>query len=67
MSADVFVGKKRVKALRGERLTATVDLRGLPKGKVVVRIVGVTKSGRKALSKRTYRTCVPKRLSKRRR
>lgn len=59
--AMVFVGKKRVKVLKGKRLTAPVDLRGLPKGKVVVRVVGITKSGRRAESKRRYRTCVPRR------
>lgn len=59
--AEVFVGKKRVKVVRGRRLTAPVDLRGLPKGKIVVRVVGITRSGRRTEAKRTYRTCTRKR------
>ena len=59
--ASIFLGKKRVQVLSGKRLTAVIDLRGLPKGKFTVRIVGTTRSGAKALSKRTYRTCRPKR------
>ena len=59
--AAVYVGGKRVRVATGKRLTAVIDLRGLPKGKFTVRIVGVTRSGAKALSKRTYRTCRAKR------
>jgi hypothetical protein len=58
---SVFLGGKRVRVASGKRLTAVIDLRGLPKGKFTVRIVGTTRSGAKALSKRTYRTCRPKR------
>jgi hypothetical protein len=47
--------------VRGARLRAAIDLRGLPKGKVKVRITATTRSGRKLASARTYHTCVPKR------
>lgn len=59
--AVVFLNRKRVRVVRGARLTAAIDLRGLPRGRVTVRVVGTTRSGRKETSKRTYRTCVPKR------
>jgi hypothetical protein len=60
-SVKVYLGKKRVKVVSGARLTAQIDLRGLPKGRVTVRVVGVTRSGRTVVSRRRYRTCVPKR------
>ena len=59
--ASIFLGKKLVQVVSGKRLTAVIDLRGLPKGRFTVRIVGTTRSGAKALSTRTYRTCRPKR------
>jgi hypothetical protein len=62
-SAVVFVNGKRVKAVRGERLTARVDLRGLPKGRYKVRIVARTVLGRTMRGTRRYRTCVPSRKS----
>jgi len=46
--------------LRGRRLTAGVDLRGLPKGRFNVDIVVKTSDGRTLKSKRRYRTCVPR-------
>lgn len=58
-SATVFVNGKRVKVVRGERLTARVDLRGLPKGRYKVRIVAKTVLGRTMKGTRKYRTCVP--------
>jgi hypothetical protein len=60
-SATVFVAGRRVRTLRGGRLRAPVDLRGLPAGRVPVRIVARTRSGRRVTSVRTYRTCVPRR------
>jgi hypothetical protein len=59
--ATVFLGKKKVRVVTGRRLTAVVDLRGLPKGRFTVRVVGVTRSGKQAVSQRKYRTCAPKR------
>lgn len=58
--AEVFLGRKRVKVVSGARLTAAIDLRGLPKGRVQVRVVATTRAGRTLTSKRTYRTCAPR-------
>lgn len=59
-SANVFVNGRRVKAVRGRRVTAPVDLRGLPKGRWTVKIVITLKSGKRLQASRRYRTCVPK-------
>ncbi len=61
--AKVFVNGRRVRTLRGKRLTAPVNLRNLPKGKVRVRIEALTNRKRLLKSSRTYRTCVPRRTS----
>ena len=60
-SATVFVDKRRVAVRRGKRLTAPVNLKGLPKGRYSVRIVLVLAGGRKVSGTRRYRTCTPKR------
>ena len=57
-SARVYVNGRRVRTLRGSRLRARVDLRGLPRGRFVVRVVGRTSSGRTVVRQRAYRTCV---------
>lgn len=57
--AVVTVDGKRVKVRRGRRLTAPIDLRGLPEGTVKVRIVVVTVTGLRLIGTRTYRTCSP--------
>ncbi len=51
------VNGKRTKVMRGVRDTATVDLRGLPKGRFKVRITVTLADGRKVSSTRKYRTC----------
>jgi hypothetical protein len=65
-SARLFVAGKRVtirsdgrrlRTLRGRRLTLPIDLRGLPKGSFTVRIEAVTASGRRVVDLRRYRTC----------
>ena len=61
VSATVTVNGRRVQTLRGRRLTAPVNLRGLPKGRYTVRILATTASGRTIKGTRRYRTCVPKR------
>lgn len=58
-SAAIFVAGHKVATLRGRRLRAPIDLRGLPRGTYVVRIVGRTRNGRRVVSTRTYRTCAP--------
>jgi hypothetical protein len=51
--------------VRGRRLHSTVDLRGLPRGRFVVRIIARTRGGRKLISRRVYHTCVPHRPGRR--
>ena len=60
----VSVNGKRVKVLRGLRDTATVDLRGLPKGRFKVQIAVTLKNGKVVRSTRQYRTCAPKSKTK---
>jgi predicted acyl esterase len=60
-SAVVTVNGKRVKTLRGKRLRAKVNLRGLPRKTVRVTVTAKTRKGRTLRSTRTYRTCVTKR------
>ena len=57
--------KLRLKGLRAKRVKSRVNLRGLPAGKVRVKVTAVTTTGRKAVSKRTYRTCAAKKAKKR--
>jgi hypothetical protein len=61
VAARVYVNGKRVRTVRGRRLRAPVDLRGLPRGRFTVRVVGRLRSGRTVTARRTYRTCVPQR------
>lgn len=46
VSATVTVNGKRVKTLRGRRLSSPITLKGLPKGVVTVKIAMRTKSGK---------------------
>jgi Tannase-like family of unknown function (DUF6351) len=56
--ARVSYAGRRVRAVRrGGRLRARIDLRGMPRRRVVVRIVGRTRSGRVVRQKRVYRPC----------
>jgi hypothetical protein len=61
VAARVYVNGKRVKLLRGKRLRARVNLRGLPKGRYTVKVVAITSTGRRVTEKRRYRTCTPAR------
>ena len=65
--ATVHVNGKRVKVLRGKRLTAPVKLTGLPKGRFTVKVVATTRSGKRQVDERQYRTCTKKRAAKKRR
>ena len=58
-SAAVFVNGKKVAVRRGKRLTATVDLRGLPLSRYRVRIVLKLANGRTITGVRRYWTCTP--------
>jgi Right handed beta helix region len=59
LSAVVRVDGKKVKVVRGKRLTAPVRLRGLPKGTFKVKITVRLSTGRKISGTRTYHTCRP--------
>jgi UPF0288 family protein (methanogenesis marker protein 3) len=62
--ATVRVNGKQVKVVKGSRLRAAIDLRGLPKGKATISIVVKLAGGKKPLTgTRVYRTCVAKRTS----
>ncbi len=65
-SASVYVNGRRVNVLRGTRLTAGVDLRGLPRGRFAVKIVVLTVTGEVIQGTRRYRTCAKKLPSGRR-
>ncbi len=56
-SAVVRVNGKRVATRRGRRVTAPVNLRGLPKGRFAVRITVKLADGRTVNGTRRYRTC----------
>ena len=60
-TASVYVNGRRVQTRSGERITAPINLRGLPKGRYTVRIVARTVLGRTIRGSRRYRTCTPKR------
>jgi hypothetical protein len=59
--AIVTVGTKTPRVRKaGGRFVATVDLRGLPKGRFRVKIRILTTSGKTILGSRRYRTCAPR-------
>ncbi len=55
--ATVKVNGKLVATRKGKRVTAPVDLRGLPKGRFKVEIRATTTKGRVIKGTRKYRTC----------
>ncbi len=55
--ATVFVNGKRVKVVTGSHLAADIDLRGLPKGTIRVRITIRYSEGKALTGVRTYHTC----------
>jgi hypothetical protein len=59
--ATVQVNGRQVRVLAGTRLTAPVNLQGLPTGRYTVKIVAKTASGRVIQGTRRYRTCARKR------
>lgn len=59
-SAVVKVNKKRVATRKGRRVTATVNLRGLPKGRFTVEIIVKLADKKTVRGKRRYRTCSSK-------
>ena len=57
VSATVSVNGKVKARVKGGRTQAPVDLRGLPKGRVKVKIAVTASDGKTYSSTRTYRTC----------
>ena len=57
---SVRIGDGRDRRVRPRR-KVRVDLRGRPKGTVVVRLTAVTRSGKRYEDRRVYRLCAPKR------
>jgi Ca2+-binding RTX toxin-like protein len=57
---QIFVNGRRVKSVTGRRIALPIDLRGLPKGKIKVRLRVELNDGRVATDTRTYRTCATK-------
>ena len=66
VEARVLVNGKRVKVVRGARLTAPVDLRGFPRGRAVVTIRIKLADGRILRGRRVYRPCATKKRGSRR-
>jgi len=60
VKAVVRVNGRKVRVVRGARLTAPVRLTGLPKGRYAVDITATTRSGRQLSGVRRYFTCTPK-------
>jgi uncharacterized delta-60 repeat protein len=60
-SAVVKVDGKQVKVVKGARLKAAIDLRGLPKGRFTVTITVKLGDGTTLKGERRYRTCAAKR------
>jgi hypothetical protein len=61
VAATVRVNGRRVATRRGRRVTAPVDLRGLPRGRYTVSITALLDTSRVVRGVRRYRTCAPRR------
>ncbi len=57
VSAVVSINGHDRKTLRGKGLTTVIDLRGLPKGTVTVRIIARRRNGQVLHGERVYHTC----------
>ena len=62
-SAQVFLNGKRIRTVKRERISAPINLKGLPKGRYKVKIVAKTVLGKTITGTRKYRTCTKKRRS----
>jgi hypothetical protein len=65
VKAVAYVNRKRVKTVRGRRVTR-LTIRRLPRGRFKVRIVTTTNRGKKRISTRRYRGCTKTRPTTRR-
>jgi hypothetical protein len=59
---SIYLNGRRINVVRGARITAPVDLRGLPKGRYTLRITVTTSTGKRITGTRTYHTCAAKPL-----
>jgi hypothetical protein len=59
-TVTVELNGRRLDVIRERRISADIDLRGLPKGLYTVRISVVTTTGRTISGARSYHTCAPK-------
>lgn len=64
VSAVVKVNGKRVKTVSRARITAPVNLKGLPRGRFKISITATASDGRVVTGTRAYRTCTKKLGSK---
>jgi hypothetical protein len=55
---SALLNGKRIKVVKGSRISARIDLRGLPRGRFTLKLTIVPTSGRKVTSTRHYVTCV---------
>lgn len=60
VAATVRVNGRSVATRRGRRVTAPVDLRGLPRGRYTVSITALLDDSRIVRGTRRYRTCTPR-------
>lgn len=58
-SGRVLIDGKRVTSLKRQTVAVKVNLRGLPRKRVTVRLEMTLRSGRKVVDVRRYRTCTP--------
>jgi hypothetical protein len=58
---SVRLNKKLISVRRGKHLSASVNLKGLPRGRFTLRVVATTASGKKLSRTRHYVTCVKNR------
>ena len=63
-TATVSVNGRRVATRRADRITAPINLTGLPRGRYTVKITARTVLGKTITGTRKYRTCAPKRRSR---
>jgi hypothetical protein len=66
VSATITIKGKKPVTVKGRKARAPVNLRGLPKGKIRVRVTVRASNGRTYTHTRMYRTCVPRATKKRR-
>jgi hypothetical protein len=62
-SVTVELNGHKLSVTRGAKITAPINLRGLPKGAYTIRITVLTTTGKKITGTRTYHTCRPHRAT----